>query len=177
MMLDGDMNNPEAARLARNAYMREWKKKNPEKVNAINLSVKAKRPDHYRMINRISMAKMRSEDPERFRAQRYAIRHSDPEKYLWEHARQRAKKLGVAFDLEITDIVIPATCPALGITLGWENERASRNKSSPSLDRMDPKKGYVRGNVYVISNRANHIKNNASFSELEGIARYMRERP
>jgi hypothetical protein len=39
--------------------------------------------------------------------------------------------------------------------------------NSYSLDRIDSNKGYVKGNVWVISRRANVIKNNATLEELE----------
>lgn len=47
--------------------------------------------------------------------------------------------------------------------------------SSPSLDRLRPELGYVRGNICVISNLANRIKSNAtSAEELEHVAAWMR---
>jgi hypothetical protein len=54
------------------------------------------------------------------------------------------------------DIVIPDTCPLLGTPM-----------ESPSLDRIDSTKGYVKGNVWVISNRANTLKNDATLTELK----------
>jgi hypothetical protein len=47
--------------------------------------------------------------------------------------------------------------------------------SSPSLDRIDNSKGYVKGNVAVISFRANTLKNNATADELRAIANFMDE--
>ncbi len=38
---------------------------------------------------------------------------------------------------------------------------------SPSLDKIIPKLGYVKGNVWVVSNKANRIKSNATIEELE----------
>jgi hypothetical protein len=175
-MLDGsNMSLSEEQRLARNAYMRGWKQRSKEKVNAINLRVKAKRPAHYREINRRSMAKQRAEDPARFTAHARKQRVEQPALYLWNHARKRALLLGVAFDLEVTDISVPEFCPVLGLKLEWGfGQRASANRSAPSLDRMHPAKGYTKGNVYVISNRANHLKNNGSLVEFEQIVAYMR---
>lgn len=48
--------------------------------------------------------------------------------------------------------------------------------SIPSLDRLDSTRGYVRGNVAVISWRANKLKNSARVEELERIAAWMRAR-
>ena len=84
---------------------------------------------------------------------------------LWNAAKQRAKKSGVAFEIGREDVVIPQACPILGIELNT-TERARMAPSSPSLDRIDPAKGYVPGNVWVISWRANRMKCDASPEEL-----------
>ena len=46
--------------------------------------------------------------------------------------------------------------------------------NSPSLDRIDNKKGYVKGNVAVISMRANHVKADGTTAEIAAIADFMR---
>lgn len=78
------------------------------------------------------------------------------QKRLLASARARAAKYGRAFDIELCDIVIPDTCPVLKIPM-----------NSPSLDRIDSAKGYVKGNVRVISARANLLKSNATVGEIE----------
>lgn len=103
-------------------------------------------------------------------------------------ARSRAKKYGIAFDLDTGDIHIPDVCPCLGIPLerrpkakrkshqeireskGLPKAEYTVTDSRASLDRIDPSKGYVKGNVWVISNRANTIKNNSLPPELRQIA-------
>jgi hypothetical protein len=45
---------------------------------------------------------------------------------------------------------------------------------APSLDRVVPSLGYVRGNVRVISYRANTLRRDASIEELEAVLRYAR---
>ena len=77
------------------------------------------------------------------------------------HAKHRAKKNNIPFDLNLEDIIIPEYCPLLGIKLEFGGKDAA-----PSLDRLLPHLGYVRGNILVISKRANTIKNNASIDEL-----------
>jgi dihydroxyacetone kinase-like predicted kinase len=84
-------------------------------------------------------------------------------------ARSRAKKRGVPFNLTVDDFDIPDTCPALGIEIVLEGDP----DRAPSLDRIMPAMGYVKGNVIVLSNRANRIKNNASAHELRQIAEFL----
>lgn len=87
-----------------------------------------------------------------------------PEKHMLWIARSRARKKGVPCTIDVSDIVIPETCPVLGIKL-MAGSRASKD-NSPSLDRLVPHLGYVPGNITVISDRANRIKNNATVDEI-----------
>jgi hypothetical protein len=86
---------------------------------------------------------------------------------LLNAARQRVKKYGYAFDIDLSDIVVPTHCPLLGIELYIAEGRKSAKDNSASLDRIDSSKGYVKGNVWVISHRANTIKSNATLEEVE----------
>lgn len=88
----------------------------------------------------------------------------NPERILMYSAKQRAKKNNLPFNLSIEDIIIPEKCPLLGIDLILDNDRTQPD--SPSLDRLIPDLGYVKGNVLVVSHRANTIKNNATPDEL-----------
>lgn len=83
------------------------------------------------------------------------------EKYLLQSARARAKKYGIPMDIVAEDIVIPTTCPYLGIQLQPFSEWAS-----PSLDKIVPELGYVKGNVQVISTLANTMKSKSSLEQL-----------
>lgn len=80
-------------------------------------------------------------------------------------AKSRAKKQNVPFSLTIDDIVIPEVCPFLNIKLEKSKNRFS--DSSPSLDKIIPSLGYVKGNIHVISHKANVMKNGASLDELK----------
>lgn len=97
---------------------------------------------------------------------------ANPEARLLASARHRAKCRGIPFDLVIADISIPLLCPVLGIPLSKVGEKPG--DSSPSLDRIDNSKGYVRGNVVVVSWRANRLKSDGSPSELARIAEFYR---
>ncbi len=84
-------------------------------------------------------------------------------------ARRRAKEAGIPFDITPEDVVIPTTCPILGIPLR-RSSQSGGDDNSPSLDRIIPEKGYVRGNIVVMSKRANNAKNNLTGEELLKIA-------
>lgn len=90
---------------------------------------------------------------------------------MLRNARKRAKEFGVPFDLTKEDIVIPERCPLLGVKLRVADGQVDDN--SPTLDRIIPWLGYVRGNVVVVSWRANRIKSDASAAELRQIADWL----
>lgn len=83
-------------------------------------------------------------------------------------AKERAEKLGLPFNITEEDVIIPERCPVLGIPLEIGNGRPMPN--SPSLDRIVPELGYVKGNVIVVSHKANTIKNNATPEEIRKVA-------
>jgi hypothetical protein len=85
-------------------------------------------------------------------------------------ARSRAKKCGLDFDLSRADVIVPAVCPVLGLPLIMGVGRCG--PGSPTLDRIDSAKGYVKGNVMVISFRANTIKSDATPAELAMVAAF-----
>lgn len=96
-----------------------------------------------------------------------------PEKSLWLWARKRARARGINFNIDLDDIVIPDLCPILGIKLEKSSDHVK--PESPTLDRIDNQKGYIKGNVAVISWRANSIKKDATLEEVRAIARYMEQ--
>jgi len=91
---------------------------------------------------------------------------------MWLGAQDSARKRNLPFKLKISDINIPARCPLLGIRLFHGTQR--RTENSPSLDRFDNSKGYTPENVWVISRRANRIKNDATFAEFEKLYKHWR---
>lgn len=87
---------------------------------------------------------------------------------LLKSSRYRAKRDGIRHSLTLADIHVPERCPVLGLRLRKTKGRAG--PASPSLDRIDPRRGYVPGNVVVVSWRANEIKKDATVQELELVA-------
>lgn len=73
--------------------------------------------------------------------------------------------------VEFGELEFPSHCPVLGIELDYFAERTQEN--SPSFDRVDSSKGYVKGNVIVCSWRANRIKNDGTAEEHRKIYEFL----
>lgn len=95
------------------------------------------------------------------------------EKLLFYRAKASAKEHCVEFNLDPDDIKIPPICPILSIPL-LKSLTGHSCANSPSVDRIIPSRGYVKGNVQIISHRANTIKSDATIEEIEIVAAYMR---
>lgn len=110
------------------------------------------------------------------RAVFHAWRHTNRGRLaiMVHHAKKRAAERGLPFDITFEDLSIPERCPLLDIPITFG--KGKTHAGSPSLDRIDPSLGYVRGNVWVISYRANAIKHDANADELELIAIRLRDR-
>lgn len=101
-------------------------------------------------------------------------RKEQPLRYLITSGRRRAKKRGIDFSISIDDLTMPTHCPLLGVPI---DPFSGNIDFHPSLDRLDNTKGYVPGNVAVVSHRANRIKSDSTHSELlmmaESLARLL----
>jgi len=100
---------------------------------------------------------------------------------MWARAKQRAADQGVPFTIAHEDIVIPESCPVLGIRLEHATAETQSRKgmggfhdASPTLDKIIPELGYVPGNIAVISWRANRLKGDGTLEEIEAVAAWMR---
>jgi len=90
-----------------------------------------------------------------------------PSYIMWANARARSRKSSLPFDLTLDDIITPDKCPLLGIPLF--KSKGNYTDNSPTLDRLIPSLGYVKGNVWVVSMRANRLKQDATLAEIEMI--------
>ena len=99
-------------------------------------------------------------------------------------ARCRARDKNVPFDIDLEYVrsmvgenaELASHCPVFNIPLDWSRLRNNGGKpvpNSPSIDRIVPERGYVKGNIKIISFRANQIKSDASHEELKLVTSYL----
>jgi len=82
---------------------------------------------------------------------------------------------GVKTKLRPEDILpLPNKCPILGIQLDY-GTRGQAHDATASIDKLIPELGYSKGNVAVLSRRANRIKNDATLAELKAIVSWMEQ--
>ena len=97
-------------------------------------------------------------------------RNLSREKQLIKTAKRNAKIKSVPFNIEIHEIVIPDFCPVFGTAI--RKEWGLDRDNGPSLDRIIPEKGYVKGNVIVVSWRANRLKGEATIDEMRRLSSF-----
>jgi len=95
-------------------------------------------------------------------------KQENPALFMWKQAKHRAKyDYGdMEFSIEVGDIVLPEVCPYLGVGFIPLDKEFGY-----SLDRIDSSKGYTKGNIRVISYKANRMKSNATEQELISFAK------
>ena len=85
------------------------------------------------------------------------------------HAQKRAKTRGIPFNIteEYLRSIWPLSncCPYLGTA--FITASGGANNTSPSLDKITPDLGYVIGNVQIVSNFYNRMKQNSTPEQLK----------
>jgi hypothetical protein len=106
------------------------------------------------------------------------VRVTDPEqswtKRAFGWAKARAKKKGLQFTLVLQDVQaalaeVLGYCPYCDVALHFQRTIQTR-RDSPTLDRLNPKLGYVAANITVCCYRCNATKNDADVVELRKLA-------
>ena len=92
---------------------------------------------------------------------------------MFARAKSRALAKNLEFNLELEDIIIPEICPIMGVPLAVQSGRSGAYTLSPSVDRIDNAKGYIKGNVWVISQMANAMKGAATPDEMIKFAKWI----
>lgn len=143
----------------------------------------------YKEVNKDRVKTWRLEHPEEYKAQVKRCKKNQKERMLKDEdygkevrlkklilsrknftgtlvtrAKLRAAKLSIPFNLNKEDIIIPDVCPLLEVPLTFGTKEDYL--FTPSLDRIEPSKGYVKSNVRVISMLANTMKSNATKDQL-----------
>ena len=99
---------------------------------------------------------------------------------MYNGALKRARECGLPFDIDIEYLKSIKTdrCPIFDIELSWGKlgNDYTRSANSPSLDKIKPEYGYVKGNVCIISDLANTIKQNVGYEELYKVADWLYEK-
>lgn len=88
--------------------------------------------------------------------------------------KNECEKCGIPFEISVDDLEFPSVCEVFGIELDYMKENKGPADNSPSLDRIIPSKGYVKGNVKIISQKANRMKQNCSYDDAISVARYIK---
>ena len=103
-------------------------------------------------------------------------RLEDPPKVTWMSAKARAAMKGIPFEITIEDVraAWTDTCPVLLIPLKFNVGGAGPD--SPSIDRIDNSKGYVPGNIAIVSNLFNSMKRDLTPTILRRMLAYMEGR-
>lgn len=100
-----------------------------------------------------------------YRKQATAWAKANPAKRAWILKKARAKRGGLAFNLDVAFFEnVPTECPVLFIPLHKNGPVHSDNY--PEVDRIVPAKGYVLGNCRWISARANRLKQDSTIYEI-----------
>ena len=91
-------------------------------------------------------------------------------------ARKRARKKKLDCSITDKDFTPITHCPLLGIAFDFAKKGKGTADNSPTLDRINPSKGYVPGNVWVISAKANRMKSDATLRQLEQLVVNLRKK-
>ena len=91
--------------------------------------------------------------------------------------RSWCRTRGISFDLDdnYLESIWTGVCPVLGLQLNvpMKESRGRGSNDTAHLDRIDPRGGYVKGNVVWLSGRANRIKYDATLEELKSLVSWM----
>ena len=144
------------------------------------MSAKKENPDNYigrteEGIRRLKEREISKIGNPKHLKRRRELHRKDPRIRLRGSAKERAIYKGIVFDIpSYKDLPeVPDYCPILGIPLYVGDNVSTDN--SPSLDRIDNNKGYIKGNIQIISRKANQMKSNANLKEIEMLYNFMKK--
>lgn len=139
-----------------------------------------KNPEYMAKWYRDNREQNRQKDIARYRK----MKEHQPWILALRNVKTRAKQKGLEFNIteDYLKSIWSDTCPVLGIPLysavyesgkSRSESEAKPHDNSPTIDRIDSSKGYVIGNICVMSYRANMIKNCGTIDEHRAIVRFL----
>lgn len=158
-------------RAQRAAYAKMYRDQNKE-------SVKKHRATYYQ--NNIDLCKQKSQsayhadvDMSREKLRTRAIK--TPWKIMCSSSKKRAKDQNLEFNItpDYIESIWPSNnkCPVFDTEFNKARLGESRDTSA-SIDRIIPSRGYVEGNIIIVSLLANRMKNNGSLAQLKRLYEY-----
>jgi len=100
----------------------------------------------------------------KFKVKKYYNSIDKRKGYWLRNIRNSAMQRNLDYNLQIEDFDLPEFCPLLGTKLNYNGK--PNDPYNASIDRIDNTKGYIKGNVIVISRKANQMKNSGTLDEL-----------
>lgn len=157
-----------------NKHMQRYKKRNPERIKEDKRKYYEQNRDKIRQYYQDNREWLLA----RSRESRCGLDGSI--KTMLASAKTRAKKRDWEFDIDEDYLLSIATehCPVDGRPLDWDKKLSTNGRSSPtspSLDRLDSSRGYVKGNVRIIGDQWNRWKSNMTLEDVEKLCLYMRQ--
>lgn len=122
----------------------------------------------YRQSDKIQSLYSSKEYKSKKKEEQFIRLNSDLRYLMYRNTKARALKNNIPFNLKLEDIIIPERCPILEIELLKipYGKRRGFQMNSPSIDKINPELGYIKGNIQVISMKANAMKYSATKEEL-----------
>lgn len=164
----------------RKAYFSAWHKARRERLDPEIRRLKDKQRN---AIKQQLIVEMRQNDPEAYKQYRQQqtqrrkkyrkkLQQERPSLYIWRALKHKCGGKGLICTVTPGDLVIPDKCPVLGLPLIFNLGGRRPAPNSVSIDRITPELGYTPGNVQVISQLANVMKNSATPAQLLSFARW-----
>jgi hypothetical protein len=149
--------------------IRQWRLNNIEKRQQYEKIYQSEHKEFYYQQG----IKYRTENKEKVKEVQRSYAAKNPERCMISDAKKRSKKRSVPLTITYKDIKIPEICPVLGIPLKRNLNGGKPSDNSPALDAVIPQKGYIPGNIAVISHRGNRIKTDATLDELKKVTDWL----
>ena len=145
-----------AKRIQDKEYYAKYYQENKEKIDA--------KKKLWAENNKERIKSVGKEYRERTKEKSKAWRDDNKDRLYFLSLKARAIKKGLEFNLEEADVLSVDVCPVFGVNLVRSLLKPAWNSSS--VDRIDNTKGYVKGNIQIMSYLANSMKRNATNEQL-----------